>query len=137
MYIYDISRLRVKLFPNKFHISMQYIASSLPWVLNTCDNPGELSEMQGFYRGSLPSMHSRCAAAVVRFQMSWCRILFVAYVKQRRGTSFCWVYHTFIVRFTSGIQPKVPTHTSPSTGMLVLIINFRTTYQPPKDRQFQ
>jgi len=28
---------------------MQYNASSLPWVLNTCDNPGGLSEMQGFY----------------------------------------------------------------------------------------
>ena len=45
---------------------MQYIASSLPWVLNTFDNPGELSEVQGFCSGSIPSMHCRCAAAVVQ-----------------------------------------------------------------------
>jgi hypothetical protein len=45
---------------------MQYIALSLSWVLNTCDNPGEVSEVQGFYRGSIPSMHCRCAVAVVQ-----------------------------------------------------------------------
>jgi hypothetical protein len=28
---------------------MQYIASSLLWFLNTCDNQGELSKVQGFY----------------------------------------------------------------------------------------
>ena len=45
---------------------MQYIASSLPWVLNACDNPGELSEVQGFYSSSICSMHCRCAAAVLQ-----------------------------------------------------------------------
>lgn len=42
---------------------MQYIALSLPWVLNTCDNPEEVSELQGYYRGSIPSMHCRCAGS--------------------------------------------------------------------------
>jgi hypothetical protein len=45
---------------------MQYIASSLSWLLNTYDNPAEVSEVQGFYRCSVPSMNSRCAAVVVQ-----------------------------------------------------------------------